>query len=88
MITSAEVADHDLRFEEVALRVAAAAVTVESGAGETVRNLRHESRVTEALRRIEAEPEEPATVRQLARDATMSPYHFLRTFNVISGVTP
>ena len=88
MITSAEVADHDLRFEEVALRVAAAAVTVESGASGAVRNLRHESRVTEALRRIEAEPEEPATVRQLARDATMSPYHFLRTFNVISGVTP
>jgi hypothetical protein len=40
VITSAEVADHDLRFEEVALRVAAAAVTVESGAGETV--LRHD----------------------------------------------
>ena len=39
----------------------AAAVTVESGAGEAVRNLRHESRVSGALRRIEAEPEEPVT---------------------------
>jgi hypothetical protein len=28
------------------------------------------------------------TLRQLAHDAAMSPYHFLRTFNVISGVTP
>ena len=28
------------------------------------------------------------TLRQLARDAAMSPYHFLRTFNAISGVTP
>jgi AraC-like DNA-binding protein len=44
--------------------------------------------VTEALRRIETAPEEPVTLRQLARDAAMSPYHFLRTFNVISGVTP
>src|SRR6516165_10616005 len=85
MISAAEAADDDLGFEEAALRVAAAAVTVESGAGETVRNLRHESRVTEALRRIEAEPEEPATVRQLARDATMSPYHFLRTVAGSSG---
>lgn len=39
----------------------------------------------EVLRRIEAEPEEPLTLWQLARDAAMSPYHFLRTFNVISG---
>ena len=91
VISAAEVADDDLGFEEAALRVAAVAVTVESGAGgagEAVRNPRHESRVTEALRRIEAEPEEPVTLRQLAHDAAMSPYHFLRTFNVISGVTP
>jgi AraC family transcriptional regulator len=78
----------DLGFEEAALRIAAAALTAESGAGEPVRNLKQERRVTEALRRIEAEPGEPVTVRQLARDAAMSPYHFLRTFNVISGVTP
>ena len=42
----------------------------------------------EVLRRIEAEPEEPLTLWQLARDAAMSPYHSLRTFNVISGVMP
>ena len=88
VISAAEVADDDLGFEEAALRVAAVAVTVERGAGEAVRNLRYESRVTEVLRRIEAEPEEPVTLRQLACDAAMSPYHFLRTFNVISGATP
>ena len=88
VISAAETADDDLEYEEAALRVAAAAVTVESGGGETFRNLRQERRVTEALRRIEAEPEEPVTLWQLARDAAMSPYHFLRTFNVISGVTP
>jgi AraC-like DNA-binding protein len=88
VILAAEAADDDLGFEEAALRVAAAAVTVETDAGEPVRNPRQERRVTDVLRRIEAEPEEPVTLRQLARDAAMSPYHFLRTFNLISGVTP
>jgi AraC family transcriptional regulator len=88
VISAAETADDNLGFEEAALRVAAAAVTTESGADETVCSRRHEGRVTEALRRIEAEPGEPVTLRQLARDAAMSPYHFLRTFNVICGVTP
>lgn len=88
VISAAEAVDDDLGFEEAALRVAAAAVTVESSAGEVVPNLRQERRVAEALRRIEAAPEEPVTLWQLARDAAMSPYHFLRTFNVISGVTP
>jgi AraC-like DNA-binding protein len=87
VIAAAEAADDDLGFEETALRVAAAA-TAESGSSEAVRNPRRERRVDEVLRRIEAEPEEPLTLWQLARDATMIPYHFLRTFNVISGVTP
>jgi hypothetical protein len=39
VITSAEVADHDLRFEEVARELLPPPLTVESGAGETV--LRH-----------------------------------------------
>ena len=88
VIAAAEAADDDLGFEEAALRVAAAAATAESGSSEAVRNPRRERRVDEVLRRIEAEPEEPLTLWQLARDAAMSPYHFLRTFNVISGVTP
>jgi AraC-like DNA-binding protein len=88
VILAAEAADDDFGFEEAALRIAAAAVTVETDAGEPVRNPRQERRVTDVLRRIEAESEEPATLRQLARDAAMSPYHFLRMFNVISGVTP
>jgi AraC family transcriptional regulator len=88
VISAAETADDELGFEEAALRVAAAAITLEGGAGDATRNPRHEGRVTEVLRRLEAEPGEPVTLRQLARDAAMSPYHFLRTFNVISGVTP
>lgn len=88
VIAAAEAADDHLGFEEAALRVAGAAVTMENGASEAVRNLRQERRVAEVLRRIEAEPDEPVTLSQLARDAAMSPYHFLRTFNAVSGVTP
>jgi len=88
VIAAAEAADNDLEFEEAALRVAGAAVTMENGASEAVLNLRQERRVAEVVRRIEAEPDEPVTLSQLARDAAMSPYHFLRTFNAVSGVTP
>ena len=61
---------------------------MENGASEAVLSLRQERRVAEVVRRIEAEPDEPVTLSQLARDAAMSPYHFLRTFNAVSGVTP
>jgi len=88
IIAAAEAADDDLGFEEAALRVAAAAATAESGSSEAVRNPRRERRVHEVIRRIEAEPEEPLTLWQLARDAAMSPYYFLRTFHVVAGVTP
>jgi AraC family transcriptional regulator len=88
VLAAAEAADDDLGFEEVALRIAGAAVTAENGASEVVRNPRHERRIAEVVRRIEAKPEEPVLLSRLARDAAMSPYHFLRTFNAVSGVTP
>jgi AraC family transcriptional regulator len=88
IIAAAEAAADALGFEEIALRVAGAAVTTENDAADGVRNPRHERRIAEALRRIEAEPDEPVTISRLAHDAAMSPYHFLRTFNAVSGVTP
>ena len=88
VIAAAEAADDDLEFEEAALRVAGAAVTAANDASEAVLNLRQEHRVAEVVRRIEAEPDEPVTLSRLARDAAMSPYHFLRTFSAVSGVTP
>jgi AraC-like DNA-binding protein len=88
VIAAAEAANNDLEFEEAALRVAGAAVTAGNGASETVRSPRQERRVAEVLRRIEAEPDEAATLSRLARDAAMSPYHFLRIFKAVAGVTP
>jgi AraC-like DNA-binding protein len=49
---------------------------------------REERRVTDALRRIERDGHEPLSLAELARDAAMSPWHFLRTFRRVAGVTP
>jgi AraC family transcriptional regulator len=46
------------------------------------------ARVTRAVRLIEARPDEPLTLGALARAARLSPYHFLRTFERLTGVTP
>jgi AraC-like DNA-binding protein len=47
-----------------------------------------EARVTRALRRIEADPFTGTALEDLAREARLSPYHFLRTFERVAGVTP
>jgi len=88
LVAAAEAADDALGFEEIALRVVGAAVTAENGSAEMVLDSRHERRVVEAVRRIEAEPDEPVTLSGLAQDAAMSPYHFLRIFNAVCGETP
>jgi len=46
------------------------------------------SRVTRALRRIEQELDAPQPLSDLADAAGLSPYHFLRTFEQLTGVTP
>jgi len=46
------------------------------------------SRVTRAVRRIQREPGARLTLGSLAKDARLSPYHFLRTFERLTGVTP
>jgi AraC family transcriptional regulator len=76
-------------LEELALRlvgaVAALAGDVQS---DRAPSRRDERRVTQALRRIEAEFSERLTLAELARDAATSPYHFLRTFRHVVGMTP
>ncbi len=52
---------------------------------------RDEQRVTSAVRRIEAHScasSERLSLHDLAREATMSPYHFLRVFERVVGITP
>jgi AraC-like DNA-binding protein len=46
------------------------------------------ARVARIVRRIEEETEGELAVSHLAREAGLSPYHFLRTFEGVTGVTP
>jgi AraC family transcriptional regulator len=46
------------------------------------------ARVTRAVRLIERSPDAHLTIARLAREAGLSPYHFLRVFQRLTGVTP
>jgi AraC family transcriptional regulator len=78
------------RWEELAIQLAARAVQLAAGlepdpnaapAGAL-------ARVTLAVRRIERNPAAGLNLASLAREARLSPYHFLRTFQKLTGVTP
>jgi AraC family transcriptional regulator len=46
------------------------------------------ARVTRAVRVIEENPQSELTIRRLARESGLSPYHFLRCFEQLTGLTP
>jgi AraC-like DNA-binding protein len=77
-------------LEELALRLAGAAAATLAGTRKPASraNARDERRVSEALRRIEAEAAEELSLADLARGAATSPCHFLRTFRQLVGMTP
>jgi AraC family transcriptional regulator len=84
----------DVPWEELSLQLAAQAVQLGAGSprdpkGPTASAV---ARVTRAVRFIErnigSNPEAALTLGSLAREAGLSPYHFLRTFEGLTGVTP
>jgi AraC-like DNA-binding protein len=79
-----------LAWEEIGVRLAARAAR---HAGRTRRTpvdapSRAAARVTRSVRAIERQPTRRLTLRHLAGEAELSPYHFLRTFEQLTGVTP
>jgi AraC-like DNA-binding protein len=77
-------------LEELSLRLAAAALVETNGAAPAppAPTRRDQQRITAALRCIEARADEPLTLVDLAVATAMSPYHFLRTFRAVVGMTP
>jgi AraC-like DNA-binding protein len=77
-------------LEEIALRLAGAVVTTlaDRGPRERAGSSRDEHRISNALRRIERDPANAVSLNELASDAAMSPYHFLRVFRQVAGITP
>ncbi|WP_027051951.1 helix-turn-helix transcriptional regulator [Mesorhizobium erdmanii] len=84
-----DMADRDA-FEELSLRIAAAAVTTASDAAPVRRgpSRRDQKRVAEAVRRIELDGDGPVSLSALADETATSPYHFLRIFRQVAGMTP
>ena len=76
------------RWEELALRVASDALSAAVDAAPTVPSARDERRVIAALGLIEAGHAEPLSLGAIAGAVHMSPYHFLRVFRAVAGVTP
>lgn len=93
LVAAAEAAREDgdnAAFEELALDLcgSVAALAADATWRGCAPNKRDERRISETLRRIEAMAHDPLTLRDLAHGAAMSPYHFLRTFRAIVGMTP
>jgi AraC family transcriptional regulator len=77
-------------LEELATRLAGAVLTMTASRVTSERgpSMRDERRITMAVRRIETQADERLGLNALARQAAMSPYHFLRTFRLVTGMTP
>ncbi|WP_284268890.1 helix-turn-helix transcriptional regulator [Mesorhizobium huakuii] len=93
LLAEAEVARETVdseAFEELGVRIAAAAVATISGATSARRgpSRRDQKRVAEAVRRIELDADGPVSLSALADETATSPYHFLRIFRQVAGMTP
>jgi AraC family transcriptional regulator len=79
-----------LAWEELGVELAARALHLASGRSPNLKGAPRGAveRVTRAVRAIERHPDRGNTLADLARDAGLSPYHFLRTFQRVTGVTP
>lgn len=80
----------NIPWEELSIHLAAQTVQLASGILPSPRCALPSTvaRVTRAVRMIEREPNAVLTLGRLAREAGLSPYHFLRTFERLTGVTP
>lgn len=81
----------DVSWEEIGVRLAARVTQLLGAASsrapdELTPNA--VARITRSVRTIERDPSATLTLRQLAAQAGLSPYHFLRTFERLTGVTP
>ncbi|HEX6881396.1 MAG TPA: AraC family transcriptional regulator [Terriglobales bacterium] len=80
----------ELDWEELAVGLAAQVLQLISGTRPRTITVEASSvaRVTRAVRRIEQDAERSLTLSGLARESGLSPYHFLRVFEQVTGVTP
>lgn len=74
---------------ELTVKLAAAALELQSGVGPTSSPTdRDTRRVSDVVRWVESRLQDELALDDLAQMACMSRYHFLRTFRSVAGVTP
>ena len=81
----------EVNWEELSVQLAAKVAQLASGVRPDDRGDQPAAtmaRVTRTVRAIERRPDASLTLGTLAREAGLSPYHFLRTFERMTGVTP
>jgi AraC-like DNA-binding protein len=83
-------ASKETPWEELSLQLVAQTVQLMGDFSGETRDIQPSTlaRVTRAVRMIERYPDAGHTLRSLAYEARLSPYHFLRTFQQVTGVTP
>lgn len=76
-------------WEEIAVTLAAQVISLcADRATSSAEPWNASARVSQVVRMIESHPDGALTLGRLARMAGLSPYHFLRTFERLTGVTP
>jgi AraC family transcriptional regulator len=80
----------DVPWEEIGVRLAVESMNLAANGSADRRPLppNAEARVTRTVRLIDRHPDAPLTLGTLAREARLSPYHFLRTFERVTALTP
>lgn len=76
------------RWEELSVRLAGQVVELAEEKTTFTMTPSALARVTRAVRMIESDPGGELMLANLAGEAGLSPYHFLRTFERLTGVTP
>ena len=78
-----------IAWEQLGVELAATAIRLARGVVRGRRPPRNaERRVMRTVRLIDHDPAAELALEELARRAALSPYHFLRTFERLTGVTP
>jgi AraC family transcriptional regulator len=80
----------EVAWEEIGVELAARAMSLATGENSDHAGVLRdaEARVTRTVRMIDRHPDAALTLGSLARAAGLSRYHFLRTFERLTGITP
>jgi len=86
----AGLAECEVDWEELSVQIAGQALQLANDLPQQhkTHDLASEARVTKVVRRIERSAGGKSDLSSLAREARLSPYHFLRVFEYLTGMTP